>query len=162
MAAYCLVYGVIHFTSPAGWLPVHRNQLRAKRSVTSMGKLYLYLFLRISWRSVSVSVDDPKPCKVAEPIEMPFQRQTHVSPRNHVVPHGTWRIWWINLWGTATRPFATITVATCFLFLAGYLIIGPVLSLMWIEAMAMDNLTSTLALKRKGRNIRWPRPDTTT
>ena len=41
MAAYCLVYGVIHFTSPAGWLPVHRDQLRAQRSVTSMGKLHL-------------------------------------------------------------------------------------------------------------------------
>ena len=32
--------GVIHFTSPAGWLPVHRDQLRAQRSVTSMEKLY--------------------------------------------------------------------------------------------------------------------------
>ena len=41
MAAYCLVYGVIHFTSPAGWLPIHRDQLGAQRSVTSMGKLYL-------------------------------------------------------------------------------------------------------------------------
>ena len=40
MANYCWVYGVIHFTSPAGWLPVHRDQLRAQRSVTSMGKLY--------------------------------------------------------------------------------------------------------------------------
>ena len=30
------------FTSPAGWLPVHRDQLRAQRSVTSMGKLYLF------------------------------------------------------------------------------------------------------------------------
>ena len=44
MANYCWVYGLIHFTSPAGWLPVHRDQLRAQRSVTSMGKLYLYLF----------------------------------------------------------------------------------------------------------------------
>jgi len=26
--------------SPAGWLPVHRDQLRAQRSVTSMGELY--------------------------------------------------------------------------------------------------------------------------
>jgi len=34
---------VIHFTSPVGWLPVHRDQLRAQRSVTSMGKLYLFL-----------------------------------------------------------------------------------------------------------------------
>ena len=42
MADYCLVYGMIHFTSPAGWLPVHRDQLRAQRSVTSMGKLYLF------------------------------------------------------------------------------------------------------------------------
>ena len=39
---YCWVYGVIHFTSPAGWLPVHRDQLRAQRSVTSMGKLYIF------------------------------------------------------------------------------------------------------------------------
>ena len=44
MAAYCQVYRVIHFTSPAGWLPVHRDQLRAQRSVTSMGKLYLFTF----------------------------------------------------------------------------------------------------------------------
>jgi len=35
-------FGVIYFTSPAGWLPVHRDQLRAQRSVTSMGKLYLF------------------------------------------------------------------------------------------------------------------------
>ena len=42
MADYCQVYGVIHFTSPAGWLPVHRDQLGAQRSVTSMGKRYLY------------------------------------------------------------------------------------------------------------------------
>ena len=42
MAAYCRVYGVIHFTSPAGWLPVHQDQLRAQCSVTSTGKLYLF------------------------------------------------------------------------------------------------------------------------
>jgi len=42
MAAYCQVYAVIHFTSPAGWLPVHRDQLQAQCSVTSMGKLYLF------------------------------------------------------------------------------------------------------------------------
>ena len=45
MPAYCQIYGVIHFTSPVGWLPVHRNQLRVQRSVTSMGKLYLLPFL---------------------------------------------------------------------------------------------------------------------
>ena len=45
MANYCRVYGVNYFTSPVGWLPVHRDQLRAQRSVTSMGKLYLFLHL---------------------------------------------------------------------------------------------------------------------
>jgi len=28
--------------SPAGWLPVHRNPLRAQRSVTGVGELYLF------------------------------------------------------------------------------------------------------------------------
>ena len=36
LAAYRWVDG---FKSPAGWLPVHRDQLRAQRSVTSMGEL---------------------------------------------------------------------------------------------------------------------------
>ena len=36
--------------SPAGWLPVHRDQLRAQRSVSSMGSLYLYLFT--TWSTV--------------------------------------------------------------------------------------------------------------
>jgi len=30
--------------SPAGWLPVHRDQLWAQHSVTSMGELYLYFY----------------------------------------------------------------------------------------------------------------------
>ena len=33
------------FKSPAGWLPIHRDQLRAQRSVTSMGELYLFTHL---------------------------------------------------------------------------------------------------------------------
>jgi len=33
--------------SPAGWLPVHRDQLRAQRSVSSMGSLYLLPYNRI-------------------------------------------------------------------------------------------------------------------
>jgi len=49
MAANCQVYGVIHFTSPAGWLPVHRDQLRAQRSVTSMGKLCLLPIKFMMW-----------------------------------------------------------------------------------------------------------------
>ena len=38
MAAYRWVDDL---RSPAGWLPVHRDQLRAQRSVSSMGSLYL-------------------------------------------------------------------------------------------------------------------------
>ena len=41
MAAYRRVDDL---RSPEGWLPVHRDQLRAQRSVSSMGSLYLYLF----------------------------------------------------------------------------------------------------------------------
>ena len=43
-ADYCWVYCVIYFTSPAGWLPVHWDQLQTQCSVTSMGKLYLLPF----------------------------------------------------------------------------------------------------------------------
>jgi len=42
--------------SPAGWLPIHRNQLRAQRSETSMGELYL-LPLRAMW-SQFINVTD--------------------------------------------------------------------------------------------------------
>jgi len=41
MAAYRRVDDL---RSPAGWLPVHRDQLRAQRSVSSVGSLYIYLF----------------------------------------------------------------------------------------------------------------------
>ena len=41
MAAYRWVDDL---RSSAGWLPVHRDQLRAQSSVSSMGSLYLYLF----------------------------------------------------------------------------------------------------------------------
>ena len=39
MAAYRRVYDL---RSPAGWLPAHRDQLRAQRSVSSMGRVYLF------------------------------------------------------------------------------------------------------------------------
>ena len=60
---YCWVYGVIHFTSPAGWLPVHRDQLRAQRSVTSMGKLYLFTLnfsLRLKSTRSTGTTDGPR------------------------------------------------------------------------------------------------------
>ena len=47
---------MIHFTSPAGWLPVHRDQLQAQRLVTSMGKLYLLLLLLVIQRYIHNAV----------------------------------------------------------------------------------------------------------
>ena len=74
-ADYCWVNGVIHFTSPAGWLPVHRDQLRAQRSVTSMGKLYLtFTFYSRT--------------NTAELIEMQSGKQAIVGLKNRVVEEG--------------------------------------------------------------------------
>jgi len=42
MTAYRQVDG---FKLPADWLPVHRDQLRVQRSVTSMGRIYRFLQL---------------------------------------------------------------------------------------------------------------------
>jgi len=57
MAAY---HRVDDLRSPAGWLPVHRDQLRAQRSVSSMGSLYLYLFTSYvrfkKWRTYARAV----------------------------------------------------------------------------------------------------------
>jgi len=41
MAAY---HWVDDLRSPAAWLPVHRDQLQAQRSVSSMGSLYPFTF----------------------------------------------------------------------------------------------------------------------
>jgi len=47
------------FKSPAGWLPVHQDQLPAQRSVTSMGELYFTAFLAYIYRETELfSYDD--------------------------------------------------------------------------------------------------------
>ena len=38
-----LLWRVDDLRSPAGWLPVHRDQLRTQRSVSRMGSLYLFI-----------------------------------------------------------------------------------------------------------------------
>jgi len=45
MAAYRRVDDL---RSPAGWLPIHRDQLRAQRSVSSMGKPLPFYFQRVA------------------------------------------------------------------------------------------------------------------
>jgi len=46
MAAYRRVYDL---RSPAGWLPVHRDQLQAQCSVSSMGTLYIFNGFTARW-----------------------------------------------------------------------------------------------------------------
>jgi len=53
MAAYRRVDG---FKSPADWLPVHRDQRRGQRSVTSIGELYIFT------PSLTVQVADTVHC----------------------------------------------------------------------------------------------------
>ena len=49
--------------SPACWLPVHRDQLRAQRSVTSMGSLYfLYIVCRLTAKTFDNSSVDNSAC----------------------------------------------------------------------------------------------------
>ena len=51
MAAYCQVYGVIRFTSPAGRLPVHRDQTNAANHyATPLGRVNLGWHRRRRWR----------------------------------------------------------------------------------------------------------------
>jgi len=69
-AAYCRVDGL---KSPVGWLPVHRDQLRAQRSVTSVGKLHLYLY------DGTVLHDDKKHFKNVGPIH-------HCEPPHAALP----------------------------------------------------------------------------
>ena len=45
MAAYRRMDDYHDIWSRAGWLPVHRDQFRAQRSVTSMGSLYLFTII---------------------------------------------------------------------------------------------------------------------
>jgi len=45
MTAY---HRVDDLMSPTGWLPVHRDQFRAQRSVTSIGELYLFYFAYVN------------------------------------------------------------------------------------------------------------------
>ena len=50
--------------SPAGWMPVHRDQLRAQRWVSSMGSLYLFLPKQVSfhWCFTNVTLVKEKLC----------------------------------------------------------------------------------------------------
>ena len=84
MAAYCQVYGVIHVTSPAGWLPVHRDQLRAQRSVTSLGKLYLFYLDSGDFESLWIALQ----ATALTSCVVPGCRQLHaISTTPRMSPH---------------------------------------------------------------------------
>jgi len=55
MADYRRMHGL---KSPVGWLPVHRDQLRAQCSETSMGKLYVLRIEMHNHASASSTIDN--------------------------------------------------------------------------------------------------------
>jgi len=79
------------------------------------------LLLRIFFLSVCLSVcvgHTRDPCKTAEPIEMPFGRQTRKRLRNHLLDVGTFERHLANTTERSVlvadeRTVATVTVATC-------------------------------------------------
>ena len=99
MAAYCQIYGVIHFTSPAGWLPVHRDQLRAQHSVTSMGKLYLFY----SHESV---VFFPASCIFSRPFHPDW------TACFNCLPAANCRSWYTAVGGFNSRRLSIVSRAT--------------------------------------------------
>jgi len=82
MAAYCRVDD-LPVQSPAGWLPVHRDQLRAQRSMSSMGSLYLFTFYRCH---ASTSICHTLPVRIMYlPVRTShsYQSQVHVIQLLH-------------------------------------------------------------------------------
>jgi len=61
MAAYRRVDDL---RSPAGWLPVHRDHLRAQRSVSSMGSLYLFYRLVTSFSVAATRASNSLPTEL--------------------------------------------------------------------------------------------------
>jgi len=86
MAAYRRVDDL---RSHAGWLPVHRDQLRAQRLVSSMGSLYLYLFYMLTHQTapkgVVTIVCQSEIGKMVERSEWSGYLQSDQSQRTNVV-----------------------------------------------------------------------------
>ena len=61
MAAYRRVDDL---RSPAGWLPVHRDQLRAQRSVSSMGNAFTFAYMMYS-RTIAI-IEQEKNAAITE------------------------------------------------------------------------------------------------
>ena len=80
----------------------------------------------LMWRGLSLCVcllvTIVSHAKTAEPIqiEMSFGKWTRGDPKNHVLYRAhigtTWRIRWIDFVAAAMRPYATITIATCYFY----------------------------------------------
>ena len=91
---------------PAGWLPVHQDQLRAQLSVTSMGELYFTL-LPVKW--VHCCVDMMFNCfrcfkttllgTFSEKSKIPFfSVKKLVCWTKDLVIHewNNWMVWWLT------------------------------------------------------------------
>ena len=67
--------------------------------------------------SVCRSITIVSPARAAEPIEMPFEMRTQVSPRNHVLDgcaHSTWLIRLNRPCTAASAVLCQITSTTCY------------------------------------------------
>jgi len=97
MAAY---RRVDDFRSPAGWLPVHRYQLRAQRSVSSMGSLYLYLL--VYYKQSAVGKDNGND-ELMHPL---FNTAPQVFTCLLLANIHNIKLWWPTMRTTSCRCFA--------------------------------------------------------
>ena len=94
MAGYRQVYSVIHFTSPAGWSPVHRDQFQTQRSVTLTLTVGLQNASPAVWSGLSLRLLIMPPLHVAIP-QLPLLLQL---------------LTWLESYGTTTITRDVVTV----------------------------------------------------
>ena len=120
--------------SPAGWLPVHRDQLRAQRSVSSMGSLYLLPFLssrQSSWLRC---------CLLEE------RRWLQLSSANEF-------LWWLSDWqGWIVIVPHSLNVAFAWLICLICLLSVDLFLCLWLAA---KTAISTAETETKQAQMRW-------
>ena len=118
---------------PACWLPVHRDHLLAQRSVTSMGKFYLFITNRIKVVSVLVNMVNfwPRDCI-------------------YLVPHS------VNTW-PCNLLIGPLNDTACFWVYC--LLMLPRRATFWIRRYKKDSLTIEgvveCCTKTASPNVRW-------
>ena len=96
MAAY---HRVDFLKSPAGWLPVHQDQLRAQHSTTSLNVLITYLIIYICVRCVQIRSRQRRWA-----IHV-FSISTRHTSTSSVWTCGTHRVHWVKIVSISTSGF---------------------------------------------------------